>query len=153
MLAGRTWSRAEPIPGAGCARPRLALAGNVVLLSGGRMCTDNRKGTDKALFIWAAPATAPPDANSSWTRFSVADAHNRNWKGDAIYKIDRTDPFATQSYTSLVPLAPTGQDGQHELLLVYNKYWCYGDCPVEARCLACSTSHSVGFSMPLTVEA
>ena len=37
--------------------------------------------------------------------------------------------------------------------LVYNKYWCYGNCPVEARCLACSTSHSVGFSMPLTVKA
>eukprot|EP01045_Picozoa_sp_COSAG04_P045054 COSAG04_NODE_15597_length_527_cov_0.607477_1_plen_106_part_01 len=80
------------------------------------MCTDNRKGTDKALFIWAAPATAPPAANSSWTRFSVADAHNRNWKGDAIYKIDRTDPFATQSYTSLVPLAPRAA-GQHELLV------------------------------------
>ena len=43
------------------------------------------------------------------THQRVADAHNRNWKGDAIYQIDRTDPFATQSYTSLVPLAPRAE--------------------------------------------
>ena len=51
-----------------------------------------------------------------------------NWRGGEEYKIKVTDPFATQSYTSLVPMASPG-----EALLVYNKYWCYGgDCPNEA---------------------
>ena len=55
-------------------------------------------------------------------------------------------------YTSLVPMATT-IDGAGQLLLVYNKYWCYGgDCPNEAKCMGCSTSHSVSFTIPITVS-
>lgn len=38
---GATWSRAVPIPGAGCARPRLLkLEGGPLILSGGRLCVE-----------------------------------------------------------------------------------------------------------------
>ena len=40
---GATWGRAVPIPGAGCARPRLLkLAGDgPLVLSGGRLCVEH----------------------------------------------------------------------------------------------------------------
>ena len=67
--------------------------------------------------------------NGSWTQHSVAAAHNAGWKGDARYLMDPNKPFASQAYTSLLPLQsgrPSGGGGGDggTLLLTYNKYSC-----------------------------
>ena len=39
---GHSFSRPEPIPGAGCVRPKLlVLPGGPLVMSGGRLCTSN----------------------------------------------------------------------------------------------------------------
>ena len=54
-----------PIHGAGCARPRLAVVGSTLLLSGGRMCVTADKAEEKALFLWTASALRPPSHNGT----------------------------------------------------------------------------------------
>ena len=69
---GVTWSRAVPIPGTGCARPRLLGLGpgRPMLLSGGRMCVANTTG----LFVWINPSGLP---EGNWTRYSLSYQHSR----------------------------------------------------------------------------
>lgn len=69
---GKTWSIATPIPGTGCARPRLLSlgVGKPMLMSGGRMCWANMTG----LFLWVNPSGMP---NAEWTRYSLSYAHNQ----------------------------------------------------------------------------
>jgi hypothetical protein len=61
---GKTWSWASPIPGTGCARPRLLSLGlgRPMLISGGRMCWANTTG----LFVWVNPTGMP---NQEWSRY------------------------------------------------------------------------------------
>ena len=80
---GRTWSHASPIPGTGCARPRLLSLGRnrPMLMSGGRMCWANTTG----LFLWVNPTGMP---NQEWSRYSLSYAHNQGWTGDKSYLFD-----------------------------------------------------------------
>ena len=75
---GRSWSEPKPIPGAGCVRPRLLQLPNngPLLLSGGRLCTENV--TDA--FVWSldrADAT-----HQKWKKHSLSYEHNSLWEGD-----------------------------------------------------------------------
>ena len=88
---GLHWTRAEPIQGTGCARPRLLsfpptsqlpdTAGSSseapVLISGGRICYANMTG----LFIWLNPSGA---ADGEWERISVSAAHNEHCKAETF---------------------------------------------------------------------
>eukprot|EP01043_Picozoa_sp_COSAG02_P036292 COSAG02_NODE_2648_length_8336_cov_3.970378_7_plen_450_part_00 len=69
---GKSWTVATPIPGTGCARPRLLSlgVGKPMLMSGGRMCWANTTG----LFLWVNPSGMP---NAEWTRYSLSYAHNQ----------------------------------------------------------------------------
>ena len=71
---GATWDKMTPIEGTGCARPRLLSLGpgKPMLISGGRMCTENMTG----LFVWLNPTGMP---NQKWTRYSISYAHNQGW--------------------------------------------------------------------------
>jgi hypothetical protein len=90
---GVSWTHATPIPGSGCARPRLlSFSPNgpkqlatkklekpekktaPVLISGGRVCYENITG----LFLWLNPTGAP---DGDWQRISISAAHNEQWKG------------------------------------------------------------------------
>jgi polygalacturonase len=144
---GTSWSRAVPLPHMGCARPRLLMLGKgkgPLLLAGGRNCVAQKNATDVALLIWVNSdgmggfqhrddSAAMP--GQTWRQLSVTAAHNREWRGDPSYRFNNPqDPFASQSYTSLVPV------GDGDAMLIYNKYWNYGG----------AVSHSTGFGMRLS---
>ena len=73
---GRTWSKPSSVPGAGSARPRLALlelAGlSTLVLSGGRNLKMGHASSDMSLWA-AADGTG---ASGSWRQYSVSAAHN-----------------------------------------------------------------------------
>jgi hypothetical protein len=119
-----------PIPGAGCARPRLLkLTGGPLILSGGRLCVES---TDD-ISIWvnadgmAGAATGGPGL---WTKYSVSYWHNRMWAGPTSgsangssysylfdAQINNSNAFATLAYTSLIPA------GSREFVLIYQKFY------------------------------
>lgn len=143
---GKSWSRAVPLPHMGCARPRLLMLGKgkgPLLLAGGRNCVAQKNATDVALFIWVNSdgmggfqhRNDSAAIGQSWRQLSVTAAHNREWRGDPSYRFTNPqDPFASQSYTSLLPV------GDGDAVLIYNKYWNYGG----------AVSHSTGFGMRLS---
>ena len=130
--SGATWSRAVPIAGAGCARPKLLkLAGGPLVLSGGRLCIEN---TDD-ISIWvnedgmAGAATGGP---GSWQKHSVSFWHNAMWAGPTIGKdpnssftynllfdaeVNNSNAFGTLGYTSLIPAGP------REFVIIYQKFY------------------------------
>ena len=144
---GLSWSKATPIAGTGCARPRLLSlgVGKPMLMSGGRMCWADMTG----LFVWVSATGLP---YSTWERVSLSYAHNTHWKGAASYRFDErinaTDMFETQAYTSLM------QVGDMEAYVVYNLYYepengrdgCY--TANNSKLSPCST----GFGMRITVK-
>ena len=72
---GRSFSRPAPIKGAGCARPRLKrLASGPLLMTGGRLCVENRTG----LFLWLSV----DGMGAGFSRHSISAAHNALWRGD-----------------------------------------------------------------------
>ena len=74
---GRTWPKMQPMPGTGCARPRLLQLGRgyaPLLMSGGRM--KNNGSDDNLLWVdWtgaAFPASAP-----QWEMYALSYYHNK----------------------------------------------------------------------------
>ena len=121
-----------PIPGTGCARPRLLGLGpgRPMLLSGGRMCVANTTG----LFVWINPSGLP---EGNWTRYSLSYQHNRlaphpSWRFDE--EVNASDYFETQAYTSLL------QVGAREAFVVYQRYWDHSEGP-----------HSTGYGMRISL--
>ena len=128
---GASWSRAVPIPGAGCARPRLLkLAGGPLILSGGRLCVE--KTDDISIWVnkdgMAGAATGGP---GKWTKHSVSYWHNAKWAGPTMghseentswsylfdSQINNSNAFATLAYTSLIPA------GDREFVVIYQKFF------------------------------
>ena len=112
--SGLSWGVPSPIAGAGCARPRLhKLAGGPLLMSGGRLCTENT--TD--LFLWVSW----DGMGDEFERHEITHWHNELWKGDPSYKFDigvnSSKQFETIAYTSMVPAGPGS------IYIVYNKYF------------------------------
>lgn len=144
---GRTWSSATPIPGTGCARPRLLSlgVGRPVLMSGGRRCVANETG----LYLWVNPSGMPYGA---WERYSLSYAHNVGWSKahprDTSYlfdeRINASNKFESQAYTSLM------QIGDSEAYVVYNKYW--GPEDGWPGCYPSSQGCSAGFGMRITFD-
>ena len=145
---GSSWTRATPIPGTGCARPRLLSLGadRPMLMSGGRMCWANETG----LFVWLNPSGLP---NAAWQRFSLSYQHNQHWAGAPGYlfddRINETTFFETQAYTSLM------QVGDMEAVVVYNKF--YEPSNGEDGCYTADGSKvspcSTGFAMRMTLSS
>jgi len=112
---GSTWSLGRPIPGTGCARPRLLSlgVGKPMLMSGGRMCSSNMTG----LFVWLNRLGLP---YAPWEIFSLSYQHNKHWQGDPTFlfdeRVNASNFFETQAYASLV------QVGDNEAFVTYNKY-------------------------------
>jgi hypothetical protein len=128
---GRSWTKPVSLHGAGCVRPRLlvlpksaGLRNGAVLLSGGRLCVQNK--TDVLLwthgFAWSEYRSVQDLAGAmhgGWQPHSLSYEHNARWRGDKglVY----TDRFVntsygnglflgTTSYTSLLLIdeTPTG---------------------------------------------
>jgi hypothetical protein len=109
---GVSWTTPKAIKGTGCARPRLMrLLGGPLLLSGGRLCTENMTG----IFLWVNAdgmggfnSSAPGTQN--FVRHSISAQHNRLWKGDPQYlfseMVNDSSVFETLSYTSLTVTGP-----------------------------------------------
>ena len=80
---GQSWTRPAPMPGMGCARPRLKrLPAGPLLLSGGRDCL--AKTVDISLWMNADPqyglvAGGAHRDPSTWTKHSISYQHNRLW--------------------------------------------------------------------------
>ena len=119
-----------PIPGAGCARPRLLkLAGGPLILSGGRLCVED---TDD-ISIWVnedGMAGAVKGGPGIWTKHSVSYWHNTMWEGSttgssngASYsllfdaQINNSNAFATLAYTSLISAGPRA------FVIIYQKFY------------------------------
>ena len=88
--SGASWSLPRPIPGAGCARPRLMLMAphGPLLLSGGRLCVENVTG----IFLWVnADGLAGlngGDDKKTWQKHSITEVHNQLWQGADFYRFD-----------------------------------------------------------------
>ena len=104
---GRTWSPLTPIMNAGCARPRLLLMNNILLLSGGRFRVD---GNTSDVLLWVATDGVGED----WVSFSLSYYHNLgadisvgvvpfDWKVNAS-NTTGLGPRETNAYTSIVQL-------------------------------------------------
>jgi hypothetical protein len=104
---GKTWDRLQPIAGAGCARPRLLVMGNKMLLSGGRFRVD---GNTSDVLLWVSR-----DAyGEAWESHSLSHQHNLGVDRGANVPpfnslVNRsnttgTGPRQTNAYTSLVRL-------------------------------------------------
>ena len=80
---GASWSPPRPIHGAGCARPRLLSLGKAapLLLSGGRLCTENT--TDLSLWVNADGhgGYGAGGGAGAWVKHSLSYWHNRLWRG------------------------------------------------------------------------
>ena len=110
---GKSWTHPQPIPGTGCARPRIKqLSGGALLLTGGRLCVENTTG----IFLWV---NTKGDAKD-WTRHSITAQHNRLWQGDSTYlftdMVNDSSVFETLSYTSILPTGPSSA------VITYNKF-------------------------------
>ena len=81
---GTVWTAARPIAGTGCVRPRLMRMEPVgpLLMSGGRLCTENTTG----LFMWVnydgMAGALGGDARQQWVRHSLSYWHNKLWRGN-----------------------------------------------------------------------
>jgi hypothetical protein len=125
---GQTWTKLRPMNGTGCARPRLLLLGDTLLLSGGRMRAPVdliNKGGSQGVSVWAADVSdralvqsAPP---ISWVRHDVSYWHNflrkpsqYVWCGCANTSVVHCQQ--TSAYTSLVRV------GERSAALIYPMY-------------------------------
>ena len=105
---GFTWSKPTEMVdtnggGIGCARPRLLSVGSVLLLSGGRVLTEDTID----IRLW----TSTDGHADSWTTYSVSDQHNRlvtNLEEKLWWQVNTSDTVnSTTAYTSLLPLNDT----------------------------------------------
>ena len=98
---GKDWTKAVPIKGAGCARPRLLkLAAGPLLLSGGRLCVEDTDDISMWLNSDGLAGTAPGgQLPGEWAKTSVSYWHNRLWTGPASMRFDaqinNSNAFAT----------------------------------------------------------
>ena len=111
---GASWSKAAPMKGAGCARPRLLQLGSTMLLSGGRM--RNRNTSD--VLMWSST----DGEGETWTAHSISAAHNAGMMDPALRydaKVNSTNysPRETNSYTSLVALNSTSAVVMYDMIL------------------------------------
>jgi hypothetical protein len=115
---GKTWRKLQPMNGTGCARPRLLLLGDTLLMTGGRMRAPvdliNHQGS-QGVSVWAADvsdrstvAAGPPAA---WVRHDVSYWHNRLrqpsqyvWCGCANSSVVHCQQ--TSAYTSILGVGP-----------------------------------------------
>ena len=98
---GKDWTKAVPIKGAGCARPRLLkLAAGPLLLSGGRLCVEDTDDISMWLNSDGLAGTTPGgELPGEWAKTSVSYWHNRLWTGPASMRFDaqinNSNAFAT----------------------------------------------------------
>ena len=144
---GKDWTKAVPIKGAGCARPRLLkLAAGPLLLSGGRLCVEDTDDISMWLNSDGLAGTTPGgELPGEWAKTSVSYWHNRLWTGPASMRFDaqinNSNAFATlvrpraslrpsrgpallahcrwcwQAYTSLIPSGPSSG------VIIYQKFY------------------------------
>ena len=120
---GRSWTLPRPISGAGCVRPRLLLLqpAGPLLMSGGRLCTEDTVDT----FLWVnsdgLAGSMGGSGRQQWARYSLSYWHNRLWTGNSSYRysaaVNDTNAWETLGYTSLV------QTGASSAIVSYNKYF------------------------------
>lgn len=126
--SGETWTKLHPMNGTGCARPRLLLLGDTLLLSGGRMRAPvdliNKQGS-QGVSVWTADVSdrasiqsGPPKA---WARHDVSYWHNALRKHSQYLWCDCTNSSIvpcqqTSAYTSLVRV------GAKSAALIYPMY-------------------------------
>eukprot|EP00038_Savillea_parva_P025505 m.47986 g.47986 ORF g.47986 m.47986 type:complete len:499 (-) comp6947_c0_seq1:76-1572(-) len=128
---GATWTFPAPIPGTGCARPRVQrFADGTVILTGGRLCVENTTG----IFLWVNPdrgtrrsiegggtGTATVTPGGAWERHSITAQHNRLWKGDPTLlfsdAVNDSSVFETLSYTSIMVTGP------RSAAIAYNQFF------------------------------
>ena len=143
---GRTFRRSlGDIQGAGCARPRLHTMPSGLLLSGGRLCVEDRTG----LYLWSRGAGPSAELGSGWAKHSLSYWHNRMWGGDPQLRFDEqvNTTFSTQAYTKILPTAD-----EDEVLVTYNMY----TMPrANASCWLARTceQRSYGFAMRVSWQA
>jgi hypothetical protein len=119
-----TWSKPRPIEGAGCVRPRLKrLPSGPLLLSGGRLCIEkNLTGLQNGPFVWlnadGMGGLNGGDDRENWVRHSLAEQHNKLWKGEKRFLFDPANDSPWQSLAYTVVLA-TGPDS---FVVTYNVY-------------------------------
>jgi hypothetical protein len=111
---GRSWSKASPMQGLGCVRPKLLLLNNgPLLLTGGRLCVENTKD----ILLWISF----DGSARNWTTFSLTYQHNRLWSGDARFLFDdlvnNTAAWESLAYTSLVP------QSENSAVVFYQKFF------------------------------
>jgi len=111
---GRTWSAPKEMPGLGCARPRLLVLGDAVLLSGGRRRLPPFHTTDVDLWI-----NREGGRSGTWQHFSVSGQHNLlepNATRRFGPEVNSTSgPRPTSSYTALMRI------GERSALLTYGR--------------------------------
>ena len=93
----------------GCTRPRLKkLAGGPLLLTGGRLCVENKTG----IFLWVnvdgmGGFGSDKPGMEEWQRHSITGQHNRLWTGAKQHlfteMVNDSSVFETLSYTSIMP--------------------------------------------------
>lgn len=126
--SGKTWTKLHPMNGTGCARPRLVLLGDTLLLSGGRMRAPvdliNKQGS-QGVSVWTADVSdrasiqsAPPKV---WARHDVSYWHNLLRKPSQYIWCDCTNTSVvhcqqTSAYTSLVRV------GAKSAVVIYPMY-------------------------------
>ena len=104
---GKTWLKLSPIANAGCARPRLLVMGDTLLLSGGRFRVD---GNTSDVLLWVSH----DGLGKSWEPYSISYQHNLGvmrgahvpaFNGNVnLSNTTGTGPRQTNAYTSLVRL-------------------------------------------------
>jgi len=106
---GKSWDRLQPIAQAGCARPRLLVMGNRLLLSGGRFRVG---GNTSDVLLWVSE----DGYGEAWESYSLSYQHNLGVKrgGGAnvppfnslvnLSNTSGTGPRQTNAYTSLARL-------------------------------------------------
>lgn len=112
---GKSWSRTEPMPGMGCALPRLLSLGRgrPLMLAGGRM---RNLGTNDIL-LWVSA----DGMGRQWDMFSLSYWHNKllpdNRSADRFStQINATtEPRESSSYTSLM------QVGESSFVVTYDR--------------------------------
>ena len=85
---GKTWATPVAMPSTGCARPRLLLVGDTLLMSGGRNDQPLAKPMrSRGVQVWSVSAetvaTAPVGAVPDWTVHDVSYWHNRGRNASA----------------------------------------------------------------------
>ena len=112
-----SWSKPRPIEGAGCVRSRLKRLPSWPMRS-----EKNLTGLENGPFVWlnadGMGGLNGGDDRENWVRHSLAEQHNKLWKGEKRYLFDPTNNSPWQSLAYTAPLV-TGPD---LFSIAYNVY-------------------------------